>query len=466
MLQAAFCIDVRSEPMRRALEQQQASIQTLGFAGFFGLPIAYKAADSKLSRPQLPGLLAPAFTVTQIRPEQSTLSRQPALGWKQSFDLASSSLGMVEAAGLVKLVSLLKRAFFRTAAPHALNRHLDDSQWQLTHQEQPLSISEQAQLCAAILSAMGLTDTLAPSVILFGHGSQSCNNPHAAALDCGACGGQTGEVNVKELAQLLNDKAVRAELATQHAVQIPADSLFYAGMHHTTTDELQVYQAPAQAAWTGWLAGATNQARQQRAKQFYQAPQKTAALAQFFKLRSRDWAQLRPEWGLANNAAFIVAPRHLTKTLDLQGRCFLHDSDASKDVDASLLFSIMTAPMVVTNWINLQYYASVVAPDKYGSGNKLLHNVVGGHIGVFEGNGGDLRSGLAWQSLHDGKQLRHQPVRLTVVISAPRQAIADIIGRSADVAALVSNQWLWLYQLDQDGSLHQWQRAGWHQVTK
>ena len=119
MLQAAFCIDVRSEPMRRALEQQQASIQTLGFAGFFGLPIAYKAGDSKLSRPQLPGLLAPAFTVTQIRPEQSTLSRQPALGWKQSFDLASSSLGMVEAAGPVKLVSLLKRAFFRTAAPHA-----------------------------------------------------------------------------------------------------------------------------------------------------------------------------------------------------------------------------------------------------------------------------------------------------------------------------------------------------------
>lgn len=47
--------------------------------------------------------------------------------------------------------------------------------------------------------------------------------------------------------------------------------------------------------------------------------------------------------------------------------------------------------MLVTNWINCQYHASTCDPARLGSGNKALHNVVGGHIGVFEGTGGDLR---------------------------------------------------------------------------
>ena len=42
-LQAVFCIDVRSEVFRRALEAQDPGIATLGFAGFFGLPLANRA---------------------------------------------------------------------------------------------------------------------------------------------------------------------------------------------------------------------------------------------------------------------------------------------------------------------------------------------------------------------------------------------------------------------------------------
>lgn len=53
----------------------------------------------------------------------------------------------------------------------------------------------------------------------------------------------------------------------------------------------------------------------------------------------------------------------------------------------------MTAPVVVASWISLQYYGSSVAPEAFGGGNKLIHNVVGG-IGVVEGNGGSLCPGL------------------------------------------------------------------------
>ncbi|NDF48163.1 MAG: DUF2309 family protein, partial [Nitrosopumilaceae archaeon] len=56
---------------------------------------------------------------------------------------------------------------------------------------------------------------------------------------------------------------------------------------------------------------------------------------------SCDWAQVRPEWGLARNAAFIIAPRDLTSSLDLDGRCFLHSYDYKKDPEGVFLTTIL-----------------------------------------------------------------------------------------------------------------------------
>ena len=119
----------------------------------------------------------------------------------------------------------------------------------------------------------------------------------------------------------------------------------------------------------------------------------------------------------------------------------------------------MTAPVVVASWINLQYYGSTVAPEHFGSGNKLLHNVVGG-IGVIEGNGGRLASGLPWQSVHDGTALKHTPVRLSVCVEAPRDALTDILSRHPQVRALFDNGWLHLFALDEAGQMRWRYRPG------
>lgn len=464
LLQAAFCIDVRSEVLRRALEAQDAGIQTLGFAGFFGLPIAYQPAGTSFSRPQLPGLLAPAVQVTESSAQIDTHTRQAR--WQAFSRAAPATFSQVETTGLFYAFKLLKDSLFPAKHTHPVNQHGPETvDFQLRRGEQPLSLTEKAALAGGILRAMTLTGPFAPWVLLVGHGSSSRNNPLAAGLDCGACGGQTGEINARVLAQLLNDPGVRAALREQD-ILIPAATCFIPALHDTTTDDITCF-ATGEAerhlgTVYGWLAQAGAQARAERAARLGLSDQNPDRLQQQLQQRSRDWSQVRPEWGLANNACFIVAPRQRTRHLHLAGRSFLHDYRWQQDEGFNILELIMTAPMVVTHWINMQYNASVTDNHKYGCGNKVLHNVVGGHLGVFEGNGGDLRIGLPLQSLHDGQQWQHQPLRLSVYIAAPAAAIAGIAERHEAVRHLIDNDWLYLFRLaDAPGLPERYYRGQW-----
>jgi len=446
-LQAAFCIDVRSEPMRRALEAQNPDIETIGFAGFFGLPLEYAPEGTAYTRAQLPGLLHPTIQATQ----QTDSTEKPSsavhfLNRQQSaFDAAPASLGLVEMFGIFKAGSLLKQSLWPQQAMHAVNDLCDDRPFKLTANGSMIDLETKASLANDVLTNMGLTKRFASTILLLGHGSCTANNPQAASLDCGACGGQTGEVNVKVLAQLLNDHGVRDTLS-RRGINIPQSTQFIAGLHNTTTDDIILYGDYDTGLWQDWIRKATEKAQENRANSL--SIETSGPLSSEYAKRSKNWAEIRPEWGLANNAAFIVAPRPITKSINLEGRSFLHDYQWQSDEGFATLELIMTAPMIVTNWINLQYYASVVDNKLYGSGNKLLHNVVGEHIGVFEGNGGDLRIGLSKQSLHDGKRWRHQPQRLSVYIDAPMNEIVNIVLKHQMLTELIDNDWLYLLHID------------------
>lgn len=464
-VQAAFCIDVRSEPLRRALESVEPSIQTLGVAGFFGLPVEYTPMGSTSSRPQLPGFFAPALHVSDRisasdEQDKAVAKRRNRLSMLEQWHAASrwpgTAFSFVEAVGLAfigKLVQWIK--------PAANTRENDDllgvpARFKPVCRPQLLGLDVKAKtsLASQVLNAMGLKHHIAPLVLLVGHGSQTNNNAHASALDCGACCGQSGEVNARALANLLNDPPVRNGLY-ERGIEISPSTHFVACLHNTTTDEIEAFDLDLLPAGlkTRWaklqqtLQTASDRTRRERSPSLglnVKADQRE--LLADFKRRANDGAQTRPEWGLAGNAAFLIAPRQKSANAILDGRCFLHDYDATQDPEGTLLEILMTAPMLVTHWINWQYHASRCDPVRLGSGNKLLHNVVGGTLGVFEGNGGDLRIGLSEQSLHNGKHWIHEPLRLTVVIDAPANMIQAVIQQHVIVQQLINNGWLHLWR--------------------
>lgn len=483
--QAVFCIDVRSERIRRAIETVDPAIQTKGFAGFFGLPIAYKHLGSNTSRPQLPGLLPPSLTVSDeivfpdgvsLQSERTSLESLRALNflkaeqWESLSRWPGSSFSFVESFGLAfagKLSGWLRM--------ESKDRAQDDYAGipmrlrpVCRPELQGVSVEQRIVLCAQVLNAMGLKSGFAPLVLLVGHGSQSANNPHAAGLDCGACGGQTGEVNARVLARLLNQSEVRVGLLAK-GIEIPSATTFVAALHNTTTDELEWFDTDllTDASRTELadiqksFKSAQQFVRMERAPSLGIDPLKSPAdLLNVFKQRASDGAQTRPEWALAGNASFLIGPRALSQDSRLGGRTFLHDYEWRNDTDGSVLELLMTAPMLVTNWINWQYHASLCEPRLYGSGNKVLHNVVGGNIGVFEGNGGDLRQGLSKQSLHDGTNYLHEPLRLTVVICAPQSRISEIVQKHQVLQSLIYNGWLHLWQMD-GGQISRLSVNGW-----
>ena len=460
--QLVCCIDVRSEGLRRRLEAL-GDYETLGFAGFFAVAIRFRGLGAAAPAALCPVLLRPAVDIEE-RPAaggeaaaaEALDRRSGELAFAEAFHHAKSGLAspfaLAEAGGLLAGPLAVLRTFVtpsRSRRPGA---------WPATtvtatadeEGDPGFTTAEQVRFAHAALTMMGLTGPFARLVVLCAHGSHTRNNPYAAALDCGACGGQRGGPNARVAAAILNREPVRAALAGRGTV-IPEDTWFVAAEHDTTSDAVTMLDRELVPAGhreelsrlEADLARAGLALARERAARL---PGGGPAAA-----RGRDWAQVRPEWGLAGNAAFIAGPRSMTRGLDLGCRTFLHSYRAEADPDGSALETILTAPLVVAQWINAQYYFSSVDPELFGAGDKTLHNVTG-TVGVVQGGGGDLRVGLPWQSVAVGDRLQHEPLRLLAVVQAPLARIDEIVARNQVLRELFGGGWVSLAAREHDTS--------------
>lgn len=486
LAQAAFCIDVRSEPFRRHFEAAGA-IETFGYAGFFGIPISHRTFDKDESFPLCPVLLTPGNATYELprAGQQEALakyasgSRWMRFGEHLFHDMKHSPIAsflLVDVLGLFFSIALFGKTLLRRPF-NALLRATKS--WFVMPPETEIkpgeisgdaprvsgvpveltggfSIEQQANFVEGGLRMIGLIENYGRFVVLCGHGSTTDNNPYSAALDCGACGGRHGDPNARTFAAMANNPQVRTELADR-GLKIPADTYFLPAKHDTTSDKVVFYDevdVPAShrddlEKLSKVLQDAGEQQALDRCARIPGTPKNMTAKQAFAHVESRsfDWASTRPEWGLSGNAGFIIGRRSLTKGLNLGGRCFLHSYNALSDPEGVFLEKIMTAPLVVGEWINMQYYTSATDPWKYGSGSKVIHNVVAG-VGVMYGAQSDLATGLPLQTVNDGADHFHEPMRLLILIEADHKMVGSIIAKHTILQQFFHNGWLNLVAVD------------------
>jgi uncharacterized protein YbcC (UPF0753/DUF2309 family) len=551
--QALFCIDTRSERIRRHLEAV-GDYQTFGIAGFFGVPISFMELGKGSETHICPVLITPRNLVTEITLASSyseaTLTALErvmhelkesvltpfvtveAIGLLFGFDMVGKTLAprtytrwrkylqrgrpmtrlLLEKLDREKADSIIRavqRAMIVTAIKHQfglarenitddiireiresalgkqtgrtrLAKELDLDERQEREFIQSLrhdyrinppyarlqlkrlgrigfTLDEQVMYVSQALCAIGLTRDFSRFVLLVGHGSTSENNPFESALDCGACGGNHGLVSARVLAQMANKREVRRKLRRQ-GIMIPDDTRFVAALHNTTTDEIRVHNLellpPSHLIYADRLLSGLNAASrlcaQERVPTLHRIPAdglSVSAAQRRVQRNAMDWSQVRPEWGLSGNAYFVIGRRHLTQRLALDGRAFLHSYDYRVDPKQRLLENILTGPLVVAQWINMEHYFSTVDNERFGSGSKVYHNVAG-RLGVMSGNLSDLRTGLPSQTvLKDGRPY-HIPQRLITLIEAPLAHAQRAIDGVATVKALIGNGWVRLMIAD------------------
>jgi uncharacterized protein YbcC (UPF0753/DUF2309 family) len=474
--QVVCCLDEREESFRRHLEELEPSCETFGVAGFFGVAIYYRGVDEAHFRPLCPINIKPKHYVQEesirsledasrlqaaARRRLGRLSHRMHVGTRGFLGgLLTGMLGSVASVPLLMRVlwprstDRLSRAFRRFVTPPVTQLRLERRRPEPGPENGHLgyTVEEMAGVVGGTLRALGLTRRFAPVVIVAGHGSASLNNPHEAAHDCGACGGNRGGPNARAFAQMANDPRVR-RLLEARGLAIPDEAYFVGAFHNTCDDSVTYFDldrlpdshAEAFDEARRVIEAARRRDAHERCRRFESAPLTLTAEEALRHVEGRmaDLSQVRPEYGHATNAACFVGRRSRTRGLFFDRRVFLTSYDPEQDdAEASVLAGLLAAAIPVCAGISLEYYFSFVDPTGYGCGTKLPHNVTS-LLGVMDGAASDLRPGLPWQMIEI-----HEPLRVLFVIETTTEAMRGIMERSPAIARLVDRGWVQLATLD------------------
>lgn len=468
--QLVFCIDTRSEMIRRHVEAS-GNYETYGYAGFFGIAADYQHYQEDISIKSCPPIVGSPYKITEnpsqplgqqdakFKNDKNTTKATTRI-LKRLKNMLPSSFGFVEGAGAFYGLSLIAQSFAPGAYFKIKNRNKRNYESFCepiisynggAQNKQDIALEEKVAIVKSGFDLMGWKD-FAPIVVFAGHGSHTANNPFGSSLDCGACAASPGRHNARLLATLANDKAVRDVLKTTHNINIPEDTIFIGAEHNTTTDEIVLFDAQIPSAYKvqlNLLKLNLEKAQETATSERLMVASGSVDLA---IKKSQNWGETRPEWGLAKNAAFVVGSRSLTSDMHLDGRCFLHSYNWESDPEGAALAGIMGGPMVVTQWINNHYYFSTIDNKKFGGGTKITHNITG-QFGVVQGNGGDLKMGLPLQSLKaSDTEMYHQPLRLTTIIHAPLSRVELLLRKNNHLQTLLDNEWMYLKVIDTNDS--------------
>jgi hypothetical protein len=452
--QAVFCIDDRECSLRRYVESF-GNTQTFGTAGFFGVEFYFQPEGGKFFAKSCPAPITPKYLIKEIECKTKHHHRDAHFS-KQSKNILGGWI-ISQTMGFWSAVQLAWNIFKPSETPALMSsfRHMDkesklhfehkDHEHDVHHLQLGYTLQEMTDRMENLLRGIGLTYNFSNIVYFVGHGASNVNNPHYAAYGCGACSGQTGSVNARLAASMLNKPEVRAHLK-EHGIDIPDSTQFVGALHDTTRDEMAFYDIEklseenqkAHDLHISIFEDALAYNAKERSRRFLMmdSHKDVKKVHEQVKLRALSLFEPRSEWDHANNAMCIVGRRETNKHLFLDRRSFLNSYDYSQDPEGKYLLGILRAVAPVCGGINLQYYFACTDQHRLGAGSKLPHNVIG-LVGVANGMDGDLRIGLPQQAIDI-----HDPLRLIVVVEHAPEVVLQTIQKEANTYQWFKNEWV------------------------